>query len=281
MNIHQVFGLGIEMYRVYSEEVKLNTQTVTQLGPNDGPIRVIERCNPGILQKYRDAYTFYDAFERSGHSYIAAYLTRSDYTKADTAFTRALFMASKNHDLSEEDQYASFVKALDISFFESLLHSKSPFLLGETDHPSLADPALRPPSFSQANDLMPYSFFIEIVTCKEMKVLSVLLLVVGLLALITGVGSFLGVGIAHTALKTVGISAMAATIKGGITAAIGSAILFYKPKPNERTLSAMSVALEPLPPKLIIATERIASPDESPRYEADSCKTISSGVLTF
>ncbi len=238
MNIHVVFGLGVDLYRSYHEIY--GSKGWLEERSN----HISEDANPEALRKYRDAYTFYDAFEKSGHSYIAAYLTRTDTEKADAAFLEAMGAVT---GLTDEERYTSFVKSFDIALYRYLLHDRSPFLDAElNDHPSLADPALRPKGFSKADDLMPYRFFIEIMTCREMKAFAIVLLVSGLVALALGSGGLLGVAAAATGLKAVGVTAGAATVGGTISAAVGAAILLYKPKPTERKLRQMGLVMHTL-----------------------------------
>ncbi len=239
MNIHKVFDLGLSLYQAYNEQYGDKDRRF--INQNGGVIKLAETANPEALRRYREAFVFYVAFEHSGHSYIAAYLTRSNYVQADSVFENAIKTCAGARDT---ERYASFVQELDIGFHRELLNRQSPFLfLGSSNnYPSLASPAMRPISFSQVDDLMPYSFFIEVMTCKEMKVFAVLLILSGLIALTLGIGGLLNVAVAASALKAVGVSAMTATVGGTVSAAIGAAILLYKPKPTERKLSRLATA---------------------------------------
>lgn len=277
MNIHTVFGLGIEMYQVYRQTTPIRFNQVRFVQNND-IIPAIERSNPAILKKYREACTYYQAFERSGHSYIAAYVTRPDYTKADSIFIQAIIAAEEEKKLTETEQYAAFVKALDISFFEHLLHRKSPFLLGVPDHPSLADPDVRPIGLSDANDLLSYSFFLEVISSKEIQVIAVLLFLVGLLAFTMGMGGFLGVGVAKTALNAISTTAMASTIIGVVSTTIGSGILFYKPEQSERTRAALAVPTSQLRRSLRL---EINEEPDTPKQGAGSTSSRSSDSMYF
>lgn len=237
MNIHKVFDLGLSLYQAYNE--KYGDKGRRFINQNGGVIKLAETANPEALRRYREAFVFYVAFEHSGHSYIAAYLTRSNYVQADYVFENAITTCAGGAAI---ERHASFVRELDIGFYQELLNSRSPFLGPPNDHPSLASPAMRPIGFSQVDDLMPYSFFIEVMTCKEMKVFAVLLLLSGLIALTLGTGGLLNVAVTASALKAVGVSAMTATVSGTVSAAIGAAILLYKPKPTERKLSRLAMA---------------------------------------
>lgn len=242
MNIHKVFDLGLNLYMTYNE--KYGDKGWDFIRNNGGVIKLAETANPEALRRYREAFTFYEAFEMSGHSYIAAYLTKSDHRKADTVFSEAF---SKRYGSTKSDRYASFVKELDIVFHQALFHRRSPFLMAPNDHPSLASLDMRPSTFPKDDDLMPYSFFIEVMTCKEMKVFAVLLILSGLIALTLGTGGLLNVAVATSALKAVGVSAMTATVGGTVSAAVGAAILLYKPKPTERKLSMLATETMTLP----------------------------------
>ena len=74
-----------------------------------------------------------------------------------------------------------------------------------------------------------YSFFMEIMTCKEVKQLALVLLFAGMMSLLIGASSAVGIAAATTVLASIGVSATTATIGGGITAAIGLGLRLFKP----------------------------------------------------
>ncbi len=234
MNIHVLLKLGVDVFESYEKQKK----------DNDSPYinDYLEYIDPIVLNKYRTAFIFYTSFENSGHSYLVAFIRTyclgTTDPNADIILNEAL---ESINDTDKKNHYRCFEATLENAFYQLIFKRPSHFKsFHRTNHLSLADRDIRLKKFPHDEALVPYSFFDDIITSKEMKFFAYLLLFSGMLCLAIGTGGFLSIAAANTALKAMGISATAATLSGGVSASLGAAFLLFKPKIPLHQLSTMA-----------------------------------------
>lgn len=209
MNIHKVFDLGSSLYRDFLE--------------NDGGN--FSQLNPDLLDKYRRAFVFYKAYRESGYSFIAAYFaasfpTRFQYVDAELALIKAM---------GDKNSLCDFKEELNRQIYKSLLLNNADDSLRADEVPGLLH-----------DTTLPYSFLIEVLTCKEVKGLALVLLAFGALSLVVAAGSVLGVAAAGTALNMVGATVSGATIAGNLSALLGTATLLFGSCRKNQSMSAQA-----------------------------------------
>ena len=81
---------------------------------------------------------------------------------------------------------------------------------------------------------------IEVLTCKEVKGIALVLLVFGALSLAIAAGSILGVAAAGTTLNMVGATVAGAKVAGSLSALLGTATLLFGSRCKNQPMAAQA-----------------------------------------
>lgn len=202
MDIHKIFDFGSLLYSHRANRLRDEFDT--------------------LQEKYRTSFVFYKAFKDSGYSYIAAYAaiycSTPSYVEADQVFTDAATVADAAND--PRLRHCEFSREFNRQIYKRLLLNNVDNSLSASDCPGLID-----------DTILPYSFLIDVLACKEIKGLALALFVFGALSLVFAAGSVLGVAAATTALGVAGLTVPVAAFGGAVSALLGSATLFFKNQP--------------------------------------------------
>lgn len=204
MTINTVFVLGLKLFDNYIEQTR-------KPGFNSN-LPTLSHLDHTLLCQFYRACNFHQAFERSNHSYITAYRTANyDPNNHASFLVNAIDFSSLRSEGNNMDRRSRFINRFYFDLTKDFLHGDI-----------LYTEPLENPIF--------YSFLMEVMTCKEMKQLALVLVFAGMMSILLGASSALAIAAATTALATVGMTATTAIVGGGITAAVGIGLGLFKPR---------------------------------------------------
>ena len=197
MDIHKVFDCGSELY--------------SDLIYRSNPLGDFSNFDTVLLEKYRRSFVFYKAYKESGYSFIAAYYAVSSakspqIQEADDTLRSAMTVSKNICDFNQE---------LNHQIYKKLLLDNTQNKLTASDLPGLIHP-----------HILPYSFLIEVLTCKDVKGIALALIAFGALSLAVA-GGVLGVAATGAALNVVGATVTGAKVAGSISALLGTTTLLF------------------------------------------------------